>query len=640
MPRGAYTIIRARPAPRAAPREPDDTSASIQAPLVIQKPIRSHPVVLQFQRYARTLRWLLRDLRGEFGRDWLIAVVAGSAGVLIQGSTIGLVIVFAQRLQSDAVLSGFGRELPSRSPEALMIVAVIVLLALAFSAFLIFLQNRLVIQTGYRYEDVCQERVFLSLGFRPRRAGAQAPELSADAEIMRLGSGDAGQVNRAVRLLMLTPVSVLTFVAATAVMFRVSLLLSLLILPIIGIALVVIYRLNIRAAAASLRFERDNPDARRQVRLAFQLLKETHRRIERNTDFIRELLRGGSAQRVRDANLERILAPMRAMLVANILLASCLALILLYFGLRVLEGSPGQWQYLVAYIAALTYSLNSLKTIATQFTSLNRFYPNVRRVHEFLSAVEQGDAAAVSEFSVLPSGVPGISGLESLEAGPGRIIGLVTAEQVNRYTFPDIVSSLASSASCSAESVLASSSLLVRSSSSLGAQAPAIRESHQRALWQDLGTAADLKAQLDDPEIWNWLAGEVPALMTGTVQVSELTIPGETARFVITAAAVLRSGKPFVFIDENAVRMLPDDWRWRFIEHLRGRGLFLVYAPGWRGIAQYGENAVAVLAGGRLVIVLNPRDATDQRALIERIVNEDRREAPVEDVEQLDEEAA
>jgi hypothetical protein len=331
---------------------------------------------------------------------------------------------------------------------------------------------------------------------------------------------------------------------------------------------------------------------------------------------------------------------MRAMLVANILLAACLALILLYFGLRVLEGSPGQWQYLVAYIAALTYSLNSLKTIATQFTSLNRFYPNVRRVHEFLSAVEQGGGPTVSDFTVLPSGAAGISGLELLEAGAGTTIGLVTSEEVNRYTFPDIVSSLASSASCPAESLLASGSLLMRSSSNLGAQAPAIREGHQRALWQDLGTAADLEAQLDDREIWNWLTGEVPALKGATVPLSGLSIPGETARFVITAAAVLRSGKPFVFVDENALRALPDEWRWRFIEHLRSRGLFIIYAAGWRGIAQYGENAVAVLAGGSLVVALNPRDATEQRALIERIVTEDKRQSLVEDVEQLDEEAA
>ena len=71
------------------------------------------------------------------------------------------------------------------------------------------------------------------------------------------------------------------------------------------------------------------------------------------------------------------------------------------------------------------------------------------------------------------------------------------------------------------------------------AQAPAIREGHQRALWQDLGTAADLEAQLDDREIWNWLTGEVPALKGATVPLSGLSIPGETARFVITAAAVL-----------------------------------------------------------------------------------------------------
>jgi hypothetical protein len=599
--------------------------------------LNSHPTFLQIRRYLNTLHWLIQDFRRMFGRDWSVGLAAGASGVLIQGAVIGLVIVFAQRLQADAVLNVFGFAIPSRSSPALLIMAICVLVSLAVSAVLIYVQNWLGVRAGFRYEDMCRQRIFLSLGFTTAQAGAAGGGIPATERILKLGVVDASQLNRAIRMLQMIPVRLFTFVAAAIAMFVVSPLLTVLVLPLVGVAMVLIYRVNIRAAAASVRFDRESGEARNQMKVALELLKETAAPIPRETELVRNLL-GGSKVRADLAVMDQVLLPHWAMFIVGILLAVCVALILFFFGLRVLEGGQGQWGYVVAYLAALTYSLASLRTLASQFTSLNRFYPSVRRIHGFFAAsTAPGEVVSVTSLVIQPSGSLGESGLNRYRADPGSIVGLVTAEDVNRYTLAIVVAALAGSGDCAARALTASSGLIVGSGLDMSTLPAPVRDGHQRLLWERCRTAADLQRCIGASQLWNWLLAELPSLGGPEAELPRLLVASPSARFVITAAAVRCSEKPFVFVDEAAVACLAEELRRELLGLFRDRVVFLVYGVDRSGIGRYGEDAVAIMAQDRIVAVLEPGDAAHNLNLIDQLVGADRRRAVIDGLEVEDE---
>jgi hypothetical protein len=168
-----------------------------------------------------------------------------------------------------------------------------------------------------------------------------------------------------------------------------------------------------------------------------------------------------------------------------------------------------------------------------------------------------------------------------------------------------------------------------------------VRLGHQRALWQDIGSVDDLKAQLANGEVWNWLLTEVPALKSAGAKVSGLMIPGEGARLLVTIAAALRTEKPFVFVDEFALRALPGSkWRRSITDLFRRRAVFLVYDRTFRSMGHYGEDAVVVMTRTGIVGLMKPDEAVKLRPKIEQIVNEERRDILIEDAEEFDQTAA
>lgn len=573
---------------------------------VVNDSNRRNEALERISRYARILGWLIRDLIRSLRTDCLVTVCSGVLGILLQGWTVALLIVYAGKLEAGTVIRRAGLELDARSPAALSIIGIATLAALGAASLLLFAHQRSLIETGYKYENRCRKKVFSSLGIKVERSGLGKTGMPGDAQVLQLGLFDATQVSRVVRLLLMTPVHFATFVIATGVMFFLSTGLSLAILPVMCLGGVYLYRLNIRAAAVSLEYEKVARAGIKEIRKAFQLLKESDRPIDPESSSVAALLHSDPVIRAQKVNQERVLVPQRAQLASNLLLAVCLAAIMQYYGLQVLTGNTEHWGHLVGYLLALRYSLVSLRSLASQFTSLNRFYPNLRRFYEFLTADEHLPAGRVDSLTVATGKARHGQEEDTVELSPGTVVGLVTSAEVNRYTIPSVAAGLAESAGCASDSLLATSGFVLQRSAELTGLPVAIEKIHQRSQWEHCVLAGDLADELAGNPLWPWLVAEVPALQRRETALAQLKITNESVRFVINAIALKRSGKRILFVDERGVRALPPRLKSPFVQLFGDRLVFIAYGPRFGAMGRYSEHFVLVLTAQGLQGVLRP----------------------------------
>ena len=548
------------------------------------------------RRYGRTIGWFVRDIWGRYRTTMLLILFCGTAGVGLQGSVFGLMILYANEVMADGTVAVLQFAFSARSPEALTVVAVASLLSLSLSAGLIFLGRSKAYRLGFDYQDVCTSRVLSSFGHRISIRDKRVGGIPVEGDVIRLAVSDARSINRAARIVVELPVALLTFIGATAVMVYVSFFLTVLIIPCSLVAGAIMYRFNVGVAGSVIRYERQTSVAMSEVKELLKILKQLPGSITDSTSLIKEVISSGAPGKRSALRVQQLLAPKKSQFCINLLIAACIAVIVQYFGLRAFSGAPTEWGALAAYLIALRYALMALRTIVTPLTRLSRFYPKLRRYHEFwhTSFTKPGPVREKITLRSEP-GDDGEAGM-SMTLESGTVVGLAAPTDVNRYTIYHLFESIGQCSDASLEEWMASITLMkpcsadgvegLPNSSRVPSTTPVLPRGLSGDLHQELLAREALSA---------WLADELGGDLTSQLDVIDADTLSDDATFAVGILHALASELPVVVLDEAGLEQLPAQVKDDLLAVLAGRATVIDYSRSSSAIGTYSESGVLLV---------------------------------------------
>lgn len=409
-------------------------------------------------RYGRIVRWLLRDSLWRFRGRVALTLATGLAGTFIQIGAIGVALLYASALSSGgAVTIGAWTFEPHTSIPLLIMAGGLVLVLFLISAALLYWSGVESIRLRRRYQDFCAERAFE----RPLRGPMVWPamhetDLTDLSLMMRIIRGDAAQIGRVLQLMVGAVVPLITAIAAVVTLFALAWLPTAIILALAIVSGFFLYLANVMASRASRGMERHQLDAGRSARRAISELRDGDLAPRDHLPEITNWLKGGSLVRFLNARDQRMRAIERSKLVSNVFQSVALCVVLVAMGYFILREGSG-WERLVVYLVALRYALGSQRAVTTSIASVNRFYPQFQRYHDFLRATEPRSRQRAETSSELlhiePASDDALSGSRTLDVKPGMELLVLSDTPLNRYTVGNLIHALCSPQSGDAPSV-------------------------------------------------------------------------------------------------------------------------------------------------------------------------------------------
>jgi hypothetical protein len=389
----------------------------------------------QLRRYRSTMFWLLGDsLRRA---PWRAALFLGGGflGAASQGGLLTVLLAYARRLEADETLQVAGMTLEARDASTLAIVALLTLVLTAASAGLIYISRRQVVALAIDYYAYCSKRVLWLCATSGTRQAS--PGFDRLRQILRQRSmGDGKRCGRALRTLLYTATPLLTVGWCTAYLLYLDWAVTLLLGTLIVLFLVFYYVVNRIALVNQKKLERTSMGAKREWLGLLDRSKNLPRWLPAHDSGVDEAYGRGELNASIEAYRQRLLAPVNADLVSNVLLAAGLVIVLAYLGGRALSGKEA-WSTFIAYLFLLPMVLGATRSVFTSLVGFTRVYPKVRRYYEFVTpAAGHGPADGLEGLALKARARGGDFPRACWTARPGSPLGLVAPVELNRYTLP------------------------------------------------------------------------------------------------------------------------------------------------------------------------------------------------------------
>lgn len=552
---------------------------------------------VRLRGYVRLLWEIGLDSLWRFRMTTALALACGFGGLMIQIFAIGVAASYAHLLnQGEPVAVHVLRVEPRESLLLLVGAAGLVLLALLCSAVLQWIAGRRTIQLRRSYQDFCTARVFRRLVESPFVL-LPGEDQSADFRpILMVARGDAAFCGRVVHMLADAIVPVVTTLLAFGTLFYLELWPTLLILSIVSVSMFFIYRANVHAVSSTRTMERLAPHASRAFRRrVIQLRDDPYAGLNEQERLDEAWFeREGGVRAYFDARDGRFLAIQSSRFTGNVFLAMIMFVIILTMGgALILEGR--NWSRLIIYLFALQHGLFSLRTVTSMITSINRFYPQLKRYRDFLALTEPRDRGRVlplAEYAVRAR-APSIPGsVAEHRARVGQRLLLLCPVEANRYTAGYLLDMLVGPGREALDAALFHATY-VTSRKYVAAD---------RALRDALGfaphrTRADLEALVSGSP----LVASVPEDFERCVGADAWEAMPGTMKFLLGAmAAVDDPGAQWIFLGDASLRKLPEVVRTRLLEMLRDRIVVVVSRdPGCESLAD--PDVVVVVSDDHVV---------------------------------------
>ena len=348
----------------------------------------------QVRRYGRISKWLWADAIWRFKWPAIGVVLAAAGGVAAQGAVLGALVQYGRALENDTTVAMFGRSVPARSSVELLygVVAIVVLL-LTIAAFLQYLGRAGGVRLDGRYESLVAGRALEWLHATPLSGACLTPCTMEEAQYVVQGAPrEMGRLLR-ISLQMTTPV--VTVIASGVALFLLDWGLTLLVLVLSAVTAGLLYRVNLSAVAHTRAQVKYNPLASRRKK---DLLRAWATRWgDRDTlqSDVAEVMDHLEVRRAKEAYVNRIAVVDSATLMTRGVAAVTIGLVTAVLGARIVESQTG-FSTLVLYVLALRIFLNSITNTGRTFTSINRFYPGLRRYASFALCVRSQPTTAVT----------------------------------------------------------------------------------------------------------------------------------------------------------------------------------------------------------------------------------------------------
>ena len=352
--------------------------------------MRFRTIRLQARTYLDLVRWTALDAFRPLPGATIVMVGGSFAALALQVNGVALTMLFARSLTTETPLRLGPLELhPKASTTDLLLLAGAILFSMLLSTGARFASRLAELRIRERYADRCWSRgLDLVRGERPAPPGPRPYHLN---EVQRLVRSDALLCSRFAVLLLQSSVAGGKFVVACAALLYVNPGLTATILGIGTAFGTAIYRVNLRSVRMSMAFEETAADARTETRDILLEAGSIFPATEPPTASLpaksRYLSMYGMRLRTSDEGEA----------IGNLLLATVLTLTVLGIGLR----SDG-WKEAATFLIALPYALLAFREVMRTTTSLNRFFPMVRRYRTFIDSFQPvpGSDAPPTTFEV------------------------------------------------------------------------------------------------------------------------------------------------------------------------------------------------------------------------------------------------
>lgn len=317
--------------------------------------------------------------------------MASAFGLLSQISAFAIVFYYINHIGSGELIKidFWNTELifePRSSLHLLVFVSSVVLLFLVISALLIFYSRSLSIRLSRLYNEHCIHSILSNLG------GANVPRYTKDQidvfndkYFQRMLISDARICGRVLRLVLTLAFPILALIVSFSVLVYLDVFLTCIIFAAMSLYLVIQGNISKQASHTSSVFEVHTPAASKKIIDFFNITKLTQLGFSANLNSQKDIFNFSPFKKQFDAYEARRRYVEYSRLVSGIFIAIILGLITLIMGERILANKSG-WGELIIFVVALRAAMMNLQPVFNQITSINRFYPQLRRYYNFINS--------------------------------------------------------------------------------------------------------------------------------------------------------------------------------------------------------------------------------------------------------------
>jgi hypothetical protein len=363
-------------------------------------------------------------------------------------------------------------------------------------------------------------------------------------------------------------------------------------LVIMGISSSFQYKISIYGARNSSLMEKNATQAAYEYQRIIYQQKWVAAPLPEHESWLEKVFTSTIVKKYIDAYIGRLRAPRNSQFVSNILFAVAIFMIFLTLGLNIITEGKG-WGKLIIYLIALRYVLVNLKQLSKNITSINRFYPQIRRYFQFIqnTGTPSIDGEKLPEsYTIVVNGNPIEGSLESWNLSKGSCVGLISPVTLNRYTLAFLTDSLLWKSPDAARNALGSMWFTTSQYGCLPGRP--LRESlgfPPGYKWQNLlngmkgtGLEGRLKEKLPQdlekpvsPDTWNQVDPDL--------------------KYSLVLLRACHSNCQWIMLEETGLRSLTDITRRYFLKRLSDRIIVIVHHKDITAVGKYNEDVISLI---------------------------------------------
>lgn len=555
-----------------------------------------------FYQYRSVLGWLIGDSVLRFRRESFLILITGFFGVSFQILTIGVVLYYAKAMERGASINVIFYEFNVRTSVVFLFVCgLVILFSLLLAAWLTYFSRTRSLAFRRKYEEFCSKRIFILFGSSFKIWTPFEQDFSCDKVISKLARRDARFCGRALWMLMDFVIPFVTFLLSIGALLYINLFLTFLIFVLIGISAIFLYKVSIMAAKNSSLMERFSKPANKEYLQVIRRQKTIAVSSQEDESWLENnFFSSGAPKKFLDAYMGRLKTLEYSHLISNILFAAAVFMILLILGEKTIFEGHG-WEKLIVYLLALRYMITNVKQINTKVTSINRFYPQLKRYFQFLDATirlqKKEKGIQPPEYSLLVSANPAMEGtLESFDIKEGNRISIISPIMLNRYTLAFLLDSLLSPSQDAVKYALGSI-LFVTSR---------YKNYPRRSLKESFGfpsyySSSDLRKDLEQIGLWEKYKEQISDNFESPIRGEVWKHVEPDIKFALVMLNALRSNHQWLVIEEKGFGLLSDAARKFFLDQLSKRITVIVFNEDVTSIGLYQEDIIAVITQGKII---------------------------------------
>lgn len=387
----------------------------------------------QASKYRTVLWWMLKDAYTVFKKEILIVLFSSMFGVFIQGSALTLILRYTSYLQHDKPIMFLDFIFPSRATATFISMALISLILLIISAYLIYLSKKIAAALSVDYEEYCSKRIYSMIGPKPIVELKDPNSIRFLAGISRSQSNSAVGCGRALLTVLNGSHPSIVAIGMSGFLLYLNYKMSLIMFFFLIIFAIYHYKLNIKVVENERRLHEVELDARKELRNLFYELRMVGDKSSFLKNDIEKAYKSKNVSARFDGHRIRRVSVSKADFISNLMIAVAVTVIFVYLGSEALEGNAN-WGEVIVYLVALRITVMGLRSVLNTIAVYARWYPRVSAFRRICGVYKDNNQAAPDNPELVIVNFKKTGNIKKIVIRPGDKIGVLAPIEINRYT--------------------------------------------------------------------------------------------------------------------------------------------------------------------------------------------------------------